>query len=159
MCGIAVYTFLNVCEKIHQSLSSIKKIHTIKNWFLCCAPRDVDSLSSWVVWSYVWCRIWRRRWRSSVLCSTAPTSSTSWQWESSSKDSRGRWAPRFSTKHRLIAASRTLTLLLPLPLLLHPPNDTFCQDSRGKPVLERWNQSGFKWGNRWWGLGCLLSCC
>ena len=115
MFRIAVYTFLNVCEKIHQSLSSIKKIHTIKNWFLCCAPRDVDSLSSWVVWSYVWCRIWRRRWQSSVLCLTAPTSSTSWQWESSSKDSRGRWAPRFSTKHRLIAASRYTNSTTPTP--------------------------------------------
>jgi len=27
------YLFLDVCEKIHQFLSSIKKMHTKENWF------------------------------------------------------------------------------------------------------------------------------
>jgi len=34
--GIVAYTFLNVCDKIHQFLSSIKKMHTKENRFLFC---------------------------------------------------------------------------------------------------------------------------
>jgi len=31
--GIVAYSFINVCEKIHQFLSSIKNMHTKENWF------------------------------------------------------------------------------------------------------------------------------
>jgi len=30
---IVANTFFNVCEKIHQVLSSIKKMHTKESWF------------------------------------------------------------------------------------------------------------------------------
>ena len=35
--GIVAYTFLNVCEKNHQS--TIKKMHTKENWFFFSASR------------------------------------------------------------------------------------------------------------------------
>jgi len=34
MRNIVVYTFLDVCEKIHQFLSGIRKMHTKENWFV-----------------------------------------------------------------------------------------------------------------------------
>jgi len=37
--GIVAYTFLNICEKIHQFLLSIKKMHTKENWFLFSASQ------------------------------------------------------------------------------------------------------------------------
>ena len=36
--GIVAYIFLNIREKIHQLLSSVKKMHT-KNWFFFSALR------------------------------------------------------------------------------------------------------------------------
>jgi len=36
--------------------------------------------------------------------------------------------------------------------VLHPFNGLFFHDNLGKPVPERKNQSGFKWGKRWRGL-------
>ena len=37
--GIVAYTFLNICEKIHQFLLSIKKMHTKENWFFFSASQ------------------------------------------------------------------------------------------------------------------------
>ena len=34
MYGIVAYAFLSVCEKTHQFLLSINKMHTKENWFL-----------------------------------------------------------------------------------------------------------------------------
>jgi len=45
MHAIVAHTFLNVCEKIHQFLSSIKKLHTERNGFLFSASRCKAFLS------------------------------------------------------------------------------------------------------------------
>jgi len=44
MYGIVAYTFLNVREKIHKLLSSIKKMHAKENWFLFL-PHGVHRVS------------------------------------------------------------------------------------------------------------------
>ena len=48
MYGIAAYTCLMYVKKIHQFLSSIKKMHTKENWFLLSASRCIsgDTLKS-----------------------------------------------------------------------------------------------------------------
>jgi len=45
------------------------------------------------------------------------------------------------------------TLLLLLLLILHLFNGLLFQDNQGKSIPEKQNQSGFKWGKRWWGFG------
>jgi len=37
MYGMVAYAFLSVCEKTHQFLLSINKMHTKENWFLFSA--------------------------------------------------------------------------------------------------------------------------
>jgi len=41
--GIVAYTFVNVCEEIHQFMWSIKKMHTEENWFLFSASRCIHN--------------------------------------------------------------------------------------------------------------------
>ena len=47
-----------------------------------------------------------------------------------------------------------ITVLL---LILHPFNGLFFQDNLGKPVPERQNPSGFKWGKRQWRFGTAVA--
>jgi len=54
---------------------------------------------------------------------------------------------RFTTYHeKFYKQVTTTTTMTPVQWLLF-------QNNLGKPVPERKNQSGFKWGKRWWGSG------